>query len=209
MKEKIISIILLFSVMAFLPFTAAKCESNKKSEPAMSTSDTPQKNEVISENNEDTDKIICGLTAALYTDDCNSEAIKAIAILMNTSYKANPESFNLDDRAVCLYKEQADNSTKEVYNQIEDIVYSARELFLCYNNEIVYIPYAICSNGNTYADEKYPYLSPVASPWDCFSKNYTEDECAGISIDGIKYLCQNGMSAEEALKWYLENFDIK
>lgn len=204
MKSKIVITALFLVIMAILPLATVMCSDIK--------SDSGQTSEIKSksDNNYNFDEIVCGLTAARYREGYCDETIKAISILMNTDYTADKNSFDISDPEICLFQEEADNSAKEKYTDIEQIVNSAKELTLWQNGEIKYVPYSETSNGNTIKSDSYDYLCAVASPWDCFDKNFDEQaECVGVSIGGIDYLCQNGMSAEEALKWYLPNFEVQ
>lgn len=208
---KLIAILMMLSLMAFLPFAATKCGRKIETESTISTADSA-KNENETNNNTDSnkDKVLCGLVAALYKNDYSAETIKAITILLNNDYSLEPDKFDLSDSSVCLYIENADNSIKEIYPQIKKIVSSSKELLIYYDSKNVFVPYSEISNGNTIYNESYSYISPVASPWDCFSKEYDENsECAGVSIEGLDYLCKNGMSAEDALNWYLPKCEIK
>ncbi len=189
--------------MALLPLVAVRCSQVSKISQA-------NNNSTVEQNNSDSNKILCGLVAARCNQEYCDETIKAIAILINTDYKADKDSFELDDKEIYLSDENFDNSEKELYSKIENIVSSNKELYLTYSDEIKYIPYSESSNGITKKSEKYEYLSSVASPWDCFDKSFDENtECSGVSIYGVDYLCKNGMSAKDALKWYLPNFEIK
>lgn len=208
MKIKVIAILIMLAMMAFLPFAAAKFSTKIEFKNVMATADSADKED--SDSFSDEDKVLCGLVAALYKSEYSSETIKALSILLNNDYTLNPEKFDLSDSNICLYIENADNNIKEIYPQIEDIVSSSKKSLIYYNDKNVFVPYSETSNGNTVSAENYYYISPVASPWDCFSKNFDKNaECVGISIYGIDYLCKNGMSAEEALIWYLPECEIK
>ncbi|RGS77172.1 hypothetical protein DWX71_07185, partial [Ruminococcus bromii] len=77
------------------------------------------------------------------------------------------------------------------------------------NSEALFVPYSETSNGTTYKNENYKYIHSVASPWDCYQTDFDANaECVGVSLSGIDYLCKNGCSAEEALLWYLPDFEI-
>lgn len=211
MKMKVIAIALMLVLMAILPFAATKCGTEIEAETTMSTADNAKNENKATENvNSDKDKAVCGLVAALYKSDYSAETVKAIAILLNNDYSLQPDKFNLSNSDVCIYKKNADNSIKEVYSQIETIVGSATDLLIYSNGKNVYVPYSPVSNGNTVSDESCDYIISVASPWDCFSENYDKNaECAGVSIEGLDYLCKNGMCAEEALSWYLPKCEIR
>lgn len=211
MKMKVIAIMLMLALMAILPFAATKCGTEVETEATMSTADNAKAEIKATEYvNSDEDKAVCGLVAALYKSDYSAETVKAITILLNNDYSLQPDKFDLNSNDVCIYKENADNSTKEIYSQIESGVSSATDLLIYHNDKNVYVPYSTISNGNTVADESCDYIISVASPWDCFSENYDKNaECFGVSIEGLDYLCKNGMSAEEALSWYLPKCEIR
>lgn len=206
-KAKILSIGILLVIMALLPVVAVKCsytDDNRKT--SSSTYDSVSNNKI---NKNDKNKILCGLVAGEYKESYCDETIKAIAILINTDYTVNPDSFDVNDSETCIFEEDADNSLKENYSKIQDIYNSVSELKISIDKNVKYIPYSDSSNGSTIPSEKYSYLCSVASPWDCYSESYSEDvECIGVSLNGIDYLCRNGAKAEEALKWYLPNCEI-
>lgn len=208
MKVKILSITVFLLIMALLPFAAAKCSFlDFNSVQSVSTADS-----IPDDNNTEDDsyeKVLCGLVAAKYNDNYCDETIKAIAILLNTDYTVRPDAFDITDKNTCIYEYDSDNSLKEIYSKIKKTVNSTLELTVNKNGKKLYIPYSDSSNGMTIENADYDYLTCVASPWDCYAENYDENaECIGVSINGIDYLCKNGVSAEEALKWYLPDFDI-
>lgn len=203
MKEKIIALILMFILMALLPFAAAKCSDNNTSTSTMSTADTPKK----PAENEDYGKTLCALLAAKYDKSYSTEALKALAIILNTNYKVNPNSFSDEDY---LIEENTSGSMKEIYSQIKKAADYAKEKTLCINRKALYIPFSPVSNGATVQSDDYSYLQSVASPWDCYCSDFSEDaKCVGVSINGVNYLCKNGATAEDALLWYLPEFEIK
>lgn len=206
MKEKAIFIILMLTLMALLPFVAAKCSNTDLNMSKTSaTADTAKE----SENNSDKDALLCALVAAKYKDDYCDDTLKALAIILNTNYKVNPDSFKLDDKSICLYEKDANNSVKDAYPKIKECVKSVKEKTLCIESKAFFIPFSLTSNGHTYESPDYNYLFSVASPWDCYQKDYSENtECIGVSINGVNYLCKQGNSYEEALKWYLPQFEI-
>lgn len=108
MKEKLIAVVLLLILTAILPIAVSKCSERSFAKPTVSTSDAPKA--------KDSGEILCALTAGLYKDSYSAETLKAIAILMNTNYKANPDSFKAND---FLYEENASGSIKDVYGEIK------------------------------------------------------------------------------------------
>lgn len=203
MKEKIIALILMFILMALLPFAAAKCSDNNTSTNTMSTADTPKK----PSETKDYGKTLCALLAAKYDESYNSETLKALAIILNTNYKVNPNSFSDDDY---LPQDKASGSMKEIYPMIRKAADYAKEKTLCINHKAFYVPFSSVSNGSTVQSGDYSYLQPIASTWDCYSSDFSEEaKCVGVSINGVNYLCKNGSSAENALLWYLPGFEIE
>ena len=112
MKLKLISIILFLVIMAALPISIVKCNftnsdsgnskiKNNVSEP----SDSKQIN--------DKKTLLCGLVAAQYDESYCDETIRAIAILMQSDYDAEPQKFNLENKDIYLSKDEAENSIKE------------------------------------------------------------------------------------------------
>lgn len=196
MKQKLILIGIFLLIMALLPFTVVECSFNKNS--TTSITNAP-KNDVNKKEN-----ILYGLVSALYNDSYCTETVRAITIILNTNYDLT--TFDLTDKNVYLSENELNGSKKEFFEEIKKIVNSNKEFYLYKNKEKLYIPYSDSSNGSTFKNE---YLSSVASPWDCFNSSYDENTtCYGVSLNGIDYLCKNGMNAEEALLWYLPDFEI-
>lgn len=184
--------------MALLPFFAIKCNTVEKD----------NNNSNIENNKINSDDILCGFVAGLYKENYCDETLKALAILVKSNYSVLPDKFDINSD-VFVAKENASGYLKDNYQKIEKTVNSTEEL-LFHNEKIKYIPYSTISNGTTAESDDYDYLCAVASTWDCFSKNYDKDSvCVGVSIEGVDYLCRNGASAQEALLWYLPNFEIR
>lgn len=130
--------------------------------------------------------------AALCDSGFCDEAIRALAVLEKTNAAAGQAA-----------ADGSNISDKEIYSRAERIYNSNNEI-LTFEGKPVAIPAGVCSNGFTEADGGVEYLEATASPWDAFSKRYSKSlSCRGVSADGINYLCQSGLSAEEALGWYL------
>ncbi len=203
MKKKISAIILIFMLMALLPFAAARCSGKIANG---TTAMSPQSTVDSIQKTDDYCSLLSALTAAKYKDSYSLETVKALAIILNTNYRENPKKFTDDD---FLFRDKASGNLLEVYSKIENTVNSVKEKTLCKNNKAFYIPFAESSNGVTCKSSDYSYIQAVASPWDCFQKNFDKSaQCVGVSLSGIDYLCKNGASAEEALLWYLPDFDI-
>ena len=200
MRGKICTVLVLLILTAVLPMAASRCSAKNRASQAVSTADTP-------ENSKSSDEILRALTAGLYKNSYSAETVKATAILMNTDYRAKPDSFEAND---FLYEENASGNMKDVYSEIRKAAESVKNKTLRKKSEVLFIPFSETSNGTTYKNVNYKYLHSVASPWDCYAENYDENaECVGVSLSGIDYLCKNGCSAEEALLWYLPDFEIQ
>ena len=99
------------------------------------------------------------------------------------------------------------DSSEELKERVRAVYFSDKELL--WQNETKYIPVSPLSNGQTQTDDNYPYLTSVASPWDCLSEEYDENlRCVGVSMNGVNYLCTKGYSAEDALLYYLPDFSV-
>lgn len=208
MKEKVVAITLMLILMGSIPFAAAKCAVfEHKSDKTAATADTATVTSPQKEANYY--KLLCGFVAAKYKENYSDETVKAIALIMNTNYKANPNAFNIEDKSVCLFKEKSDDKIKKIYSKFETAVGSVINMSITKNDSLLFIPYSDTSNGFTYCSEKYNYLCSVASPWDCYAKSFNNElKCVGVSLNGVDYLCKNGSSAEDALKWYLPEFEV-
>lgn len=187
MKHKILMILLFFICMAAVPLGFIVKYGQTSSAAAKQTAPSESR---ISENS----GVLKAL--ALCSEDFDDETIRAICILQRTNQAAgNTDSENSDF-----------NSESELYKRVKTIYNSNKEILL-FQNKPYALPCSPCSNGFTEATEDVPYLSAVASPWDCKSDLYDESlHCQGVSINGVRHLCGQGLSAEEALLWYLPGF---
>lgn len=196
MKFKAVAISAIFLLMAILPFGAGISAKNTVKNVKSATTDETTKDD-DAKNRVQT---ICIIMENEFGNKYSQETLNALAILINTNIYANPDKYNLDNY----------DSDLEITSEIAQAAELSLNKKLYYNdNGPVFVPYSVCSNGATMQGE-YTYLSCVASPQDCLSDNYNENnKCCGISIDGIEYLCNNGVNSEEALLYYLPNFNIK
>lgn len=202
MKRKIVAIVLFLLIMALLPPVAVKC-SGLKSDLGQ-TFDVEETDD--SEKVFDSDELLCKLTSELYKDDYCDEALKAIVILLRTDLLADKSKFDINGEDFGFAED--DNSDKELSSKIKGVINSSKEL-ITLDGKAEYIPYCEASSGATADSEEYTYLCSVASPWDCYCQSYDPTaDCVGVSLSGVNYLCQNGASAEEALKWYLPYLEI-
>lgn len=188
--------------MATVPIITIKY-SDDADKSSNSSADTPAE---INDKN----YIITGLTAALCNENFSEESIRAAAILISNNYSVKPNDFDLTDKNIFLDEKYVDDSNKDYYSKVKKVVNSLEELSITADNKSIFIPYSTVSSGYTLNSDESNYIVSVASPWDCFSSEYSNDsKCIGVSIYGINYLCSNGTSAEEALKWYLPKLQFE
>lgn len=209
MRQKIIFIIVLLLIMAALPLEISK-NFTQNSHKETNYAKTEQ-SQVTSNNKKDfSEETLCSLVAALYQEDFSDETLKATAIILHTNYIAKPDSFDFNDTETYIPENEVDNSLRENYNDIRTAVNEVYDKTLCLNGKAFYIPYSYVSDGTTETDKEFSYIRSIASPWDCYSNEYDEDNhCVGISLYGLNYLCKNGYDYSSALKWYLPDFEIK
>lgn len=146
-------------------------------------------------------RLIISIAGELADKDFCDEAIKAIIAIVKNNVEVDSSAYNTSNQS-----EESDDFYKRVEN-----LYKKTEPILIYKGEKVFVPTSSLSSGFTKTSENYPYMQSVASPWDCFHQNfvYGKDYADGVSLRGIDYLCKEGYTAKEALKWYLPEFDIK
>lgn len=185
MKDKILMICLFFLLMAAIPLCLIVQNRGTGSEKSPSGS--------VSSSDR-----LAARTAALCDRSFSDEAIKAVAVIQNTNAAAGVNDENITD----------DISDTELLERIKAILPSEPAL-LTFNGKAAFIPVSASSNGNTQGSEEYVYLEGVASPWDYFSASYDADAvCEGVSLNGIKILCEKGLSAQDALRYYLPKLEM-
>lgn len=209
MKTKVILILLLFALMCAVPVIALNTDLQRDRADRGQTTPDGAETEALSE-----EKLLKGMLFARYSEETPQEALKAQGVIFATNCKADPKSVDFQDGEKFLSEERAKekygNSYEEISDKITEAINSVKEIYIYYNGEVAYIPYADCSSGYTQTDEKYPYLISVASPWDCLSEDYSQDNvCTGVSLNGIEYLTNNGCDYTAALKRYLPGLEIK
>ena len=183
MKKIIAAFSALLLAMAALPVTVVSFSRGLPSPAADASSDSPQS--------------VLLLAAGLCPKDCCDETLRAALIIARTNQKAGyVQTPNFD-------------SDKELLSRLTGVYYSEKELYLSDNGQFRAIPCAVISNGCTVVSAEFPYLSPIASPWDCLNAQADEQAaCIGVSLCGVDYLCERGYSAEQALCYYLPGFTV-
>ena len=196
-----ISFIMLL-ILSAVPITGAYLS---KTEPQPHEVHSNNENEtILTDTNSKESDYVCYQAANMCHEDFCDEAIKAaICIAKNnlrffTENNKEKDTVNTDNVSLSIVK-KVKKLSKELKTEIK------------YNEKCVFIPTSSLSNGATKTDSRFPYITAVASPWDCQSEEYiySKEYNSGISMQGINYLCENDCSYIEALKWYLPEFDIK
>lgn len=205
MKKKLIGLLLVLVTMVSIPLFAVENSAYKEAV-AVFAHKSDKKNE-----NEQSK--ILGITAAKFRKEYSEETLKAIVIILNTNYMENKNNFNLNDSKDYLsqkeFNKKYGNDAEKYYSMIENATESAKGKYITYKSKAVYIPFFYLSEGYTERSLKYPYIRNSASPWDCLSKGYKENNnTTGVSLNGLNTLCKKGLSCKKALKWYLQDIKI-
>lgn len=175
MKQKFILFICFLTAMALIPVFGLRTGAGRSEK----------------QNGSKEDDRIYKIIASVCDNEYSDKTLRAVARIVYNNISLG-----------YTYKD-CDCSDKELLSKVKSVC-SKKPADIIIDGKQRYIPFSSCSNGNTKADGKYPYLTSVASPWDSFSSEYTDSAaCVGVSIDGLDYLCENGFSSDQALKWYL------
>ena len=213
MKNILKCSIIFFIIVALIPFvsgikdlsikdlTPDNNNDSKWTTEKPLTKSRPQKKDVLSK---DETEIILAKVMEHITEKAHTETKKAmIAICKNNYLYMKDKGETNFDTDISKY---SDNFLNELIN-----LYEENEYTITYNKNRVPIPMVPQNGGFTSTSDEYPYIQSVASPWDTFSATYirgAEYPC-GVSIYGLEYLCENGMTYKDTLLWYLPGFDIK
>ena len=191
MRKVLIYSIIVFLVLSVIPLFALQSPQNHSPDPKESKDN--RIDDTLNEN-------IIKSAAGLCQEDFCDEGLKcALAIAANNA--------GLSDKD---YTEKYVEISDELSERLEK-AYEASTATIDYEGKKVFIPTSSMSCGFTKKSNEYPYVKSVASPWDCFHEDfvYEKEYAEGVSMAGLNYLCENGMSFKEALKWYLPDFNIK
>lgn len=197
MKNKIIGLLLTLLAMISVPLLVTDSTVFKEVQQTFSAEKTEGSGKELH---------ITEALAGNFRKKYGNETLKALAIILNTNYKSNPNSFLSKEKRLsrnAFLKKYPKNGEK-YYALITNAVKSTRGKYITYKGKAVYIPYFHLSRGYTLASRKYPYIKTTASPWDCLEKSFKNNQnTTGVSINGINALCQRGLSCTEALNSYL------
>ncbi len=186
--------IALIFILSAIPIAAAAIANNGSAEKAATKSEPF--------NGFDTASVINAAVKICDESFCD-EALKAILAISENNLKFSEAKIETASDT------STDEGEKVLIERLRKL-YKSNRIQLLYKGSSVYIPYSSLSSGNTSQSNKYPYMTAVASPWDCNNVSfvYGKDYAEGLSIGGINSLCENGMSAEDALRWYLPEFEV-
>lgn len=177
-------------MMALIPAAVVGMSGNK----VKTASSTPDS----AANGDFKKQAVIKIAESICYDDLCDEALRAALIIAESNFLSGKSS-----------DQSNNNSNEELLKRIEKLYNSNSEIYFTYNENAVYIPCSVCSNGATAKSEKYNYLCSVASPWDCDCQSFNNgNACEGVSMYGVDYLCKKGYSAEDTLKYYLPKLKI-
>lgn len=198
MRKVLIFCVLIFIILIVFPITIyfvsnqrVIINSNKPQQPTFSGTSSDEQSHAKDAEIE--------LAMSMCSETFCDEGLKAVLSIAKNNYRLNNSNININTE-----------HSEKLYQRINKI-YSKTDAQLTYKGTAVYLPTSSLSTGHTKTDDKYPYIKPVASPWDCYSEEYIykKEYSEGISLWGLNYLCEEGLSYKEALSWYLPDFDIK
>lgn len=188
MRDKIWMIGLFFLLMATLPLTILYKNSGTSGE-EISNYDKAGNSAALD--------VEIRQAASLCRDDFCDEALRAVVILQKTN------------AAVSFDQKQAGADADAALTARVKFIYYSEEEILTLGGKPAAVPCCPSTNGCTEASQTYPYLRAVASPWDAFCAYRDSGQaCVGVSLNGLDWLCRHGLSAEEALLWYLPGMEI-
>ncbi|MBR2724974.1 MAG: hypothetical protein IKB72_06005 [Ruminococcus sp.] len=202
MKKLTIICFCLLIPIIIIPLTSViNLNKTHKTEEATHIS-TNDEVDVYELSEEEADYIACN--AMMYINENNHNGTKEALIAICRNNFLFEEENNISHKEIKIA-----NYSDTLLKELKETLKKEINIFLDKNR--VYIPIEEISAGFIATSDEYPYISPVASPWDVFNEKYSKEvsQNCGISVAGINYLCEKGYDSLEALKWYLPNFTIK
>lgn len=203
--------IIILIIVTLIPFASGIKGLSITPKASDNKSGIIKSNEKVTDNKDNSEKklsaeeieIILAKVMEHITESAHTETKKAMIAICKSNYiymkEQGETNFDID------ISKYSDDFLDELINLYKDNEYS-----ITYKGSLVPIPMVPQNGGYTSTSDEYPYIEPIASPWDTFSRTYIRDAIypCGVSIYGIGYLCENGMTYKEALLWYLPDFDI-
>lgn len=200
MRKAIITAVVLLSVISVFPIIISAIDKAQ----IQSKESSEKSQEESSKSTEDEEEIILYALKLCDENFCD-EGLKCVLSIARNNLSLEGQS-----KESSTESNPQDNIEKTLYKRLKALL-GQSDARLSYKSEAVYIPVSSLSSGKTGTGEKYPYMKSVASPWDCLAQDfvYGKNYNPGVSLYGLNYLCQNGASFKEALKWYLPEFSVE
>ena len=181
MKKRITAVFLAVTFMALIPLFIVKNSAFSDIDKAFSSKK----------------EIKTNLTEAIlyeYRETYSEEGLKALAVILNSNIAAKKKVKTAERKS--FIKKHGETA----YKKVEEIAEKTkREYILCRKKPLA-LPYSYVSKG---LDK---YGSNACNPWDMLEKDYKKSD-KGISLNSVNKLCENGLTAEEAVLRFL-NEDI-
>lgn len=208
MKKLLFTGALILIVFILIPVVMLHKSENKTSPPVNSvshSSSTQDEPKVSNTSLSDDDIIYIATYASNFLDiNDNTELKKSVLSICKNNFlyyknsETTPEKLKISNYNDTLFEELSEMVTKI-------------DITLRFEEHTVYIPILRNSGTVTGASDEFPYMVSVASPWEMFSKNFSRftDYPCGVSVYGMSYLADSGLSSEEILRWYLPLFTVK
>ena len=147
-----------------------------------------------------------GLTAEMlayeFREEYCREGLKALAIILNSNYKAGVKLKNLSKTE--FIKKHKNGAYH--YSLLENTVKETADYCVTYKAKAVIIPYSYVTNGK--CENDYAYLRNTANPRDFINPEYKFNSPSGVSLYSINELCKKGLSCEESLSRYFADTKI-
>ena len=212
MKKIVLWCMCLLLIIALLPLASgikgielSDLSATTNTEATDAPESEPTTNETDTEDtltDEEIEIIVCKVMEHI-TQEAATETKKAMLAICKNNYLYLKESGETDfETEISKYSDDFFGELLKFYEENQYIILLERKR--------VAIPLVPQNGGFTATSDEYPYIEPVASPWDTFSKSYIRGGIypCGVSIYGVGYLCDNGMDWNEALRYYLPDFEI-
>lgn len=183
MKDKFLLIFSFFLLMASLPLLLTVHYT--RTSPAVGTKDEAEK-----------ESAALSYMASLCREEDSDEMLRAVAIILKSNDMAGEALPNAAHTG-------AAPSFKE---RVQSVYHSNLEI-LAYQDKPAAVPVCQSSGGVTAKGDR-PYLCAAASPWDAFDSTDSREGCTGVSLNGLRHLCALGLTAEEALRWYVPRLQV-
>ncbi len=206
MKKLIIFSLCLFMIAALTPLLLIKFDntSDSKIKKAVKATSVPHTQiSTYDESHTNQREYIVSMAIDYIDEDYSTEAKTAILEICRNNYNYRLTK-NLPNEIV-----NTASYSDELYKEL-CILYENTPYSISINGKKEYIPIMKYGGLFTATSDEYPYMCPVATPWEGKNPIYNSKKkySCGISANSIEYLCKNNQSGKEALKYLLPEFDI-